>query len=76
MTARAVEQHGVLGAAADLQQHHRHPHRRRPHHRIRPLHEAACEPVPDLRLDYARPGAVDADRECSMIGGSDDQGDA
>ncbi|MFE9797166.1 hypothetical protein ACFYRL_36260 [Streptomyces goshikiensis] len=44
----------VLGAAVDFHQEHRHPGFRRPHHQVRPLHEAAAEPVPDLRLE-ARP---------------------
>ncbi|MFJ7201729.1 MULTISPECIES: hypothetical protein [unclassified Streptomyces] len=53
---------GVLGAAVDLQQHHRHPGLRRPHHQVRPLHEAVAEAVADLGLEaepVADPGAVE-----------------
>ncbi|MEU4878726.1 hypothetical protein [Streptomyces sp. NPDC021608] len=53
----------VLGAAVDLQQQHRHPGLRRPHHQVRPLHVAVAEPVPDLGLEaeqMADPGAVAA----------------
>ncbi|MFG2933916.1 hypothetical protein [Streptomyces achromogenes] len=41
----------VLGTAVDLHQEHWHSGLRRPHHQIRPLHIAACEPVPDLGLE-------------------------
>jgi hypothetical protein len=53
---------GVLGAAVDLQQQHRHPGLRCPRHQVRPLHEAAAEPVADLGLEaelVANPGAVE-----------------
>lgn len=53
---------GVLGAAVDLQEHHRHPGLRGPHHQVRPLHVAAAEPVADLGLEaelVADPGAVE-----------------
>ncbi|MEV5887188.1 hypothetical protein AB0L74_31760 [Streptomyces sp. NPDC052020] len=52
----------VLGAAVDLQQQHRHPGLRRPHHQVRPLDVAAREPVPDLGSEaepVADPGAVE-----------------
>jgi hypothetical protein len=38
----------VLGTAVDLQQHHRHPGRRRPHHQVRPLDVPLREPVTNL----------------------------
>ncbi|MFF8281015.1 hypothetical protein ACF05T_34025 [Streptomyces lateritius] len=38
----------VLAAAVDLQQHHRHPGRRRPHHQVRPLDVPVAEPVWNL----------------------------
>ncbi|MET9016746.1 hypothetical protein ABZX74_38700 [Streptomyces olivaceoviridis] len=52
----------VLGAAVGLQQQHRHPGLRRPHHQVRPLNVAVAEPVRDLGLEaepVADPGAVE-----------------
>jgi hypothetical protein len=52
---------GVLGTAVDLQQHHRHPGRRRPHDQVRPLDVPVAEPVRDLGLEaepVPDPGAV------------------
>ncbi|MDQ0767178.1 hypothetical protein [Streptomyces canus] len=42
---------GVLGAAVDLQQQHRHLRGRRPHHQVGPLHVPVAEPVADLGLE-------------------------